>query len=110
VTSITIQTEQARVLIPADQSPTSLPTSLSPGAKARVPGLLSSHPQAKGSEDQAQGELHEPRRGDRSKISAELCCTEGQRGLRAAHVVAHRVGGVERFPFEFQTPLFTQVM
>ena len=32
----------------------------------------------------------------------------GERGLRAAHVIAHRVSGVERLPTELQTPLLTQ--
>src|SRR5579863_2137318 len=60
------------------------------------------------SEYDAQRKLHEAGRSQRPKVSAELCRTEGERRLCAAHVVAHRVGGVERFPFEFQSPLLTQ--
>src|ERR1017187_8608411 len=41
-------------------------------------------------------------------ISAELCWVVGQRRLRGAHVVAHRVGCVERLPTELHKPLFAK--
>src|SRR5574340_1029753 len=60
------------------------------------------------SEREAQGKLHKTRSGQRRKIFAELRRVVGKRRLSAAHVVAHRVGGVERLPTELQAPLFTQ--